>query len=182
MFIVAWSPAFVLGLPPRTGFFENSPSDHEPFDVMQALHPPCPHVLHWSLKRSANRTWTSSAFSINESAWSGRITCLILVCEVALEVAKLSHQSPPICHKNSNSKLNSFWLSLCVVWYVEGMGYRINLQYLHNIIQIHNNVLWDCNSHTATINSVWKLQQQNLTNTLYSSHYSPHEHGISSHS
>ena len=34
------------------------------------LHPSCIHILRWSLKRSVKRTWTSSAFSTNESAWS----------------------------------------------------------------------------------------------------------------
>ena len=39
-------------------------------NAMETLHPSCIHLLHWSLQRSVNRTWTGSAFSSNESAWS----------------------------------------------------------------------------------------------------------------
>ena len=37
---------------------------------MQTLHPSCIHILRLSLKRSVERTWIGSTFSINESAWS----------------------------------------------------------------------------------------------------------------
>ena len=36
------------------------------------------HILRWSLKRSVKQTWTGSAFSTNESAWS-----VMVMCEVA---------------------------------------------------------------------------------------------------
>ena len=44
---------------------------HYPFDAMQesmqTLHLSCIHILCWSLKHNAKQTWTSSAFSTNES-------------------------------------------------------------------------------------------------------------------
>ena len=48
---------------------------HDPFDAiwesMSTWHPSsCIHILCRSLKRSVKRTWTNSAFSTNESAWS----------------------------------------------------------------------------------------------------------------
>ena len=47
---------------------------HDPFDAMwdstRTLHPSCTHILRWSLKHSVKRTWTRSAVSTNESAWS----------------------------------------------------------------------------------------------------------------
>jgi hypothetical protein len=41
---------------------------------MHTLHLSCIHLLRWSLKRSVKRTWTSSAFSTNESALSDMVT------------------------------------------------------------------------------------------------------------
>jgi hypothetical protein len=41
---------------------------------MRTVHPSCIHILRRSLKRSVKRTWTSSAFSTNESAWSVMVT------------------------------------------------------------------------------------------------------------
>ena len=50
---------------------------HDLFDAMYDfidLHPFCIHILRWSLKRSMKRTWTSSTFFTNESAWSVLVT------------------------------------------------------------------------------------------------------------
>ena len=76
-FEVPRSPGFVLGLPPRGGS-KNIPSDHETWTIQchvgihwKKLNPSCIHMLRWSLKR----TWTSSAFSTNESAWNAMVTC-----------------------------------------------------------------------------------------------------------
>ena len=72
---VPWSPGFVSGLPPRGGFW-NSPSDHETWSIgcHVGTHGYFTSILHshtpWSLKRSVKWTWTGSAFSTNESAWS----------------------------------------------------------------------------------------------------------------
>jgi hypothetical protein len=41
---------------------------------MQTLHPSCIHMLCWSPKLTVTRTWTNSAFSTNESAWSVTVT------------------------------------------------------------------------------------------------------------
>ena len=46
-------------------------------------------ILRWSLKSSVNRTWTGSAFSTNESAWSVWSWALSVVSEVAL-----NHDNP----------------------------------------------------------------------------------------
>ena len=74
-FIVPLSLGFVLGLPPRGGFFESSPSDHDTWFIWchADLHPSRIHILRWSLKRSVKRPWTMSVFSTNESAWSVRV-------------------------------------------------------------------------------------------------------------
>ena len=60
--------------------FKNSPSDHETtsigchvgihVDFTSILH----SQLHWSFKRSVKWSWTGSAFSTNESAWSVMVT------------------------------------------------------------------------------------------------------------
>ena len=51
---------------------------HGPFWCHVGNHvdftPSCIHILRWSLKHSAKRTWTGSAFSTNESAWSVMVT------------------------------------------------------------------------------------------------------------
>ena len=79
-FRVPWSPDFVLGRPPRGGVFEiiQVITKHDPFDAMQGsmwtLHLSCIHIFRWSLKRSVKRTWTGSACSTNESAWSVMVT------------------------------------------------------------------------------------------------------------
>jgi hypothetical protein len=56
---------------------ENCSSDHETWSIwwhvrihVDFYNPSCIHLLRWSLKRSVRRTWTGSAFSTNESAWS----------------------------------------------------------------------------------------------------------------
>ena len=65
---------FVFGLLLRVGFWKivQVTMKHDPFgamsETMQTLHPSCIHTLRWSLKRSVKRTWTSYAFSTNESA------------------------------------------------------------------------------------------------------------------
>ena len=41
---------------------------------LKTLHPSCIHILRWSLKRGLEPTWTGSAFSTNESAWSETVT------------------------------------------------------------------------------------------------------------
>ena len=43
------------------------------------MHLAVPYILRWSLKHSGKRTWTGSAFSTNESAWSVMVTGLGLV-------------------------------------------------------------------------------------------------------
>ena len=48
------------------------------------FHPPCIHMLRWSLKRSVKRTWSRSSFPTNESAWSIMVRAHSLVCAVAL--------------------------------------------------------------------------------------------------
>ena len=63
---------------------------HDPLDAMQesvqTLHPSCIQLLRWFLQRSVKWTWTSSAFSTNESASSamGTGSQSRVVCEVAL--------------------------------------------------------------------------------------------------
>ena len=43
-------------------------------------------MLRWSLKRSVKRTWTNSAFSSNESAWSVMVTGPQALSPVALDL------------------------------------------------------------------------------------------------
>jgi hypothetical protein len=57
--------------------FENGPSDHEAWSIWCHVENSCRlyihlsiHKLRWSLKHSVKRTWTGSADSTNESAWS----------------------------------------------------------------------------------------------------------------
>jgi hypothetical protein len=58
--------------------YENSPSDHEAWSIQCHarihvdfhIHLAFTYILRWSLNRSVKRTWTGSAFSTNEHAWS----------------------------------------------------------------------------------------------------------------
>ena len=70
-FEVPWSPNFVIDLPPRSGFWKkiqatmNTQSNrchvriHANFTSNLAFT----YILHWSLKRSVNRTWTGLRLS-----------------------------------------------------------------------------------------------------------------------
>jgi hypothetical protein len=61
---------------------------------MWTLHPSCIHILRWSLKRGVKQTWTGSAFSTKESAWSVLVTWVSFSCvEVAL--SPKSHEVNP---------------------------------------------------------------------------------------
>ena len=81
MFGVPWFPGFVLGLPPRDGFWKLS---KWPWNMIHSMpcRNPCrlyihiafTYILCWSLKRSVKRTWTGSTLSTNESAWSVMVT------------------------------------------------------------------------------------------------------------
>jgi hypothetical protein len=64
-------------------FLENSPSDHETSSIrchvrihvdFTSIILAFTYILWWSLKHSGKRTWTGSAFSTNESAWSVMVT------------------------------------------------------------------------------------------------------------
>ena len=80
-FGVPWSPGFVLGVPPRGGFWKQS---KWPWIMIHSMscRKPCrlyvhlafTYILRWSLERSVKRTWTGSAFSANEGAWSVLVT------------------------------------------------------------------------------------------------------------
>jgi hypothetical protein len=80
-FKVSWLHGFVLGLPPRGGFWEQTKWPWDMIDSMPCRNPCrlCIHlsftyILRWSLKRSVKWTWTGSTLSTNESAWSVRVT------------------------------------------------------------------------------------------------------------
>ena len=88
-----WSPSFVLGLPPRVGFWKKSTWPCQNIiHLMPCQNPRRLYVhlvftysIYWSLKLSVKRTWTGSAFSTNESAWSLMVSwALSRVCEMAL--------------------------------------------------------------------------------------------------
>ena len=79
-FGVPWSPnGFVAGLPPRGGFWKQSKWPRNMVHSMPRrnpcrlyIHLAFTYILRWSLKSSVTlRTWTGSAVSTNESAWSG---------------------------------------------------------------------------------------------------------------
>ena len=98
-FGMSWSPGFMLGLLPRGGFWKQS---KWPWNLIHSM--PCKNprrlyihlaftcILRWSLKRSVKRqTWTGSAFSTNESAWSVMVTGSRsrVWCEVTLSTSEL---------------------------------------------------------------------------------------------
>jgi hypothetical protein len=59
------------------------------------------HILRWSLERSVKRTWTGSAFSTNESAWS------------VMDVGSQSRvQSGP----KINSQFSTKYIHTCTGW------------------------------------------------------------------
>jgi hypothetical protein len=62
-------------------------------------------MLRWSLKDSVKRTWTSTAISTNESAWSSR--ALSLVCEVAPSLEVGTYHFICIGFPTSNTQFTS---------------------------------------------------------------------------
>ena len=81
-FGATWSPTgFVLGLPLRGGFWQWSKWPCNMIHLVPCknpcrlyIHLAFTYILRWSLERSVKRTWTGSAFSTNESAWSAMVT------------------------------------------------------------------------------------------------------------
>ena len=96
--------------------------------------PSCIHMLRWSLECSVKRTWTGSAFSTNESAWTVLVTGPQSRVWGGPKLVTFVHVDPANitmgCH------------NLC--------KFRLNVHYLQHPIIIFSGSIWT-NTHYLTM-------------------------------